>query len=128
MPTLPLLSPAPGFGVSVLFLGAGKAGAVSSRSAWPVAFPTQSTWRLVAFYFSVDALLIEVRLAFLLVVVVPCIYFHCISVEIFLPLSFWWVRVCERAGEDAVEKIKKPVATDYMHKKLFVETVLADVV
>lgn len=67
----------------------------------------------------VDALLIEARLAFLSVLVMPCIYFYCMQLHLRgdISVSFWWVwvcvcvRVCERAGEDTVGKIKQPVVT-----------------
>lgn len=66
-----------------------------------------------------DAPLIEVRVAFLSVVVIPSIYFYCMQLHLRgdISVSFWWVwvrvcvHVCERAGEDTVGKIKRPVVT-----------------
>lgn len=79
---------APGFGVSVLFLGAGKAGAMSScpaRHSLPfsvargISHPERFESHCFWFYFSVDALLFDVRLVFRSVVAVPCIYFYCVQ-------------------------------------------------
>lgn len=68
-----------------------------------------------------DALLIEVGLAFRSVVVIPCIYFYCMQLHLRGDISasrfLVGLCVCERAGEDAVEKIKKPVTTDGTDKK-----------
>lgn len=67
------------------------------------------------------ALLIEVRLAFRSVVVIPCFYFYCMQLHLRGDVSasrfLVGLYVCERAGEDAVEKIKKPVTTDDTDKK-----------
>lgn len=143
VPALPLPSPAPGFGVSVPFLGAGKAAAMSScparhtllfSEASGISHPERFEAHCFGFYFSVAALLIEVKLASRSVVVIPCIRFYCVQLHLRGDISasrfLVGLCVCERAGEDAVEKIKKPVTTDGTDKKnsRFLETVLADVV
>lgn len=68
-----------------------------------------------------DALLIEARLALCSVVVIPCIYFYCIQLHLRGAISasrfLVGLCVCERAGEDAAVKIKKPVTTDCTDKK-----------
>lgn len=68
-----------------------------------------------------DALLIEMRLAFHSVVVILCIYFYCMQLHLRGDISASCFLVglcaCERAGEDAVAKIKKPVTADGTDKK-----------